>query len=195
MRPSFFRLWDRHGQDLLIALHSWVWPQMLFWSLPNEHTPRHSFPLFPGLAGLTAMVWLAWHEDRLPWHMPRLRPAKLLAGTLAVWMLVKAAHVELVMPNRSFARQARYKAAVLAALVPLDQVLYLFFLKDEGIMFYYGRPVTRLPSPMALPAPAQPVYCILSQSEWRAWDGSRRAELVQGLYDQQGDPVYLVRVF
>lgn len=195
LRPSFFRLWDRPGQDLLIALHCWVWPQMLFWSLPTEHTPRHSFPLFPGLTGLAAMVWLAWHEGRLSWRLPKLRPAKLLAGALALWLLVKAVHVEMVMPNRIFARQARNKAAVLAALVPLDRVLYLFFLKDEGIMFYYGRPVERLPSPTELPTSTEPVYCILNQQEWRTWGGSRRAELVQGLHDEQGEPIFLVRVF
>ncbi len=195
LRPSFYRIWNQRGRDLLVALHCWVWPQVLFWSLPTEHTPRHSFPLFPGIAGLAVMVWIAWHEGRLPWKMPRVQPAKMLVTCLALWMIAKAVHVEMMMPNRSFARQARNKAAVLAALVPLDQVLYLFFLKDEGIMFYYGRPVARLDSPADLPAGSGPVYCMLRLSEWQAWDGSRRAELVQRLNDEQGDPIYLVRVF
>ena len=193
--PGFYRLWDERGRDLLVALHCWVWPQVLFWSFPTEHTPRHSFPLFPGVAGMAVMVWLAWHEGRLPWRMPRLQPAKLLVACLALWIFAKAVHVELVMPNRSLVRQARNKAAVLAALVPLDQVLYLFFLKDEGIMFYYGRPVARLDSAASLPAGAGPVYCMLRHQEWQSWDGSRRAELIQRLDDEQGDPIYLVRVF
>ena len=49
------------------------------------------------------------------------------------------------------ARQARNKAAVLAALVPGHCVLHLFLLKDEGIMFYYGRRVVRLHAPAELP--------------------------------------------
>lgn len=195
LRPSFYRLWDRRGQALLVALHCWVWPQMLFWSLPTEHTPRHSFPLFPGLAGLAAMVFLAWHDGRLPWRMPRCRPTKLLVGCLALWITLKALHVELVMPNRTQQRQPRNKAAVLAALVPFSQVLYLFFLKDEGIMFYYGRPVVRLASPAELPAGGAPVYCILNHNEWRDWHDARRRELVMRMNDQQGDPIYLVRVF
>ncbi|MCI0680505.1 MAG: glycosyltransferase family 39 protein [Gemmataceae bacterium] len=195
LRPSFFRLWDRRGQDLLIALHCWVWPQMLFWSFPTEHTPRHSFPLFPGLAGLAAMVWLAWHDGRLPWRMPRWNPTKLLAGGLALWLTLKVVHVELVMPRRTLERQPRNKAAVLAALVPVSQVLYLFFLKDEGIMFYYGRPVVRLASPAELPTTNEPAYCILNHDEWQSWDDARCRELVLRMTDQQGDPIYLVRVF
>ena len=107
-------------RDLLVGLHCWVWPQMLFWSLPTEHTPRHSFPLFPGLTGLAVMVWHAWHEGRLPWRMPRWQPRRLLVGCLAVWFAVKAVHVELIMPARTSERQPRNKAAVLAALVPVS---------------------------------------------------------------------------
>jgi hypothetical protein len=36
---------------------------------------------------------------------------------------------------------------------------------------------------------------MLRQQEWHSWDGSRRAELIQRLDDEQGDPIYLVRVF
>jgi 4-amino-4-deoxy-L-arabinose transferase-like glycosyltransferase len=194
LRPSFYRLWDARGQALLTALHCWVWPQMLFWSLPTEHTPRHSFPLFPGLAGLAAMVWIAWHDGRLPWRMPRLNPTKLLAACLAFWITLKAVHVELVMPHRSQERQPRNRASVLTALVPISQVLYLFFLKDEGIMFYYGRPVVRLESPAELPAGSEPVYCVLNHDEWQGWNHARRGELVMRMADQQGDPIYLVRV-
>jgi hypothetical protein len=195
LRPGFVRLWDARGRDLLVALHCWVWPQMLFWSFPTEHTPRHSFPLFPGLAGLAVMVWLAWHDGRRPWRWPRLQPARVLAGFLALWLAVKAVHVEVLIPRRSEARQARNKAAVLAALVPGHCVLHLFLLKDEGIMFYYGRRVVRLHAPAELPASGEPVYCVLQQQEWRRWNSPRRAELVQRLNDEQGDAIYLVRVF
>src|SRR5205823_1857523 len=58
LRPSFGRLLTSPERRMWQALHCWVWPQVLFWSLLTEHTPRHSFPLFPGLAGLAALVWL-----------------------------------------------------------------------------------------------------------------------------------------
>ncbi len=195
LRPSFFRVWNERDRGLLIALHCWVWPQMLFWSLLTEHTPRHSFPLFPGLAGLAVMVWHAWQKGKLSWSMPRVDPVRLLIASLALWFAVKVVYVETILPTRSWARQPRNKGAVLDALVPDGQTLYLLLLKDEGIMFYYGRTVVRLHSPEELPQSGAPVYCILTQEEWRGWNNPRHAELVQRLDDEQGAPIYLVRVF
>jgi 4-amino-4-deoxy-L-arabinose transferase-like glycosyltransferase len=195
LRPSFYRLGNERERELVAALYCWVLPQVLFWSLPTEHTPRHSFPLFPGIAGLAVMVWLAWHTGRLPWKMPRCNPTRLLAYSLALWLVLKVVHVEAVVQHRSLARQPRNKAAVIAALVPGYHVLYLFLLKDEGLMFYYGRPKARLGSPDELPISAAPVYCLLTEREWRGWNLPRRAELVQRLSDAQGDPIFLVRVF
>ena len=76
--------------------------------------------------------------------------------------------------------------------MPAGQVLYVFQLKDEGIMFYYGRPVRRLPSPAQLPSAEEPLYCILNENEWDHWRGTGRAEAVQRLKDEQGDPIVLV---
>ena len=97
-------------------------------------------------------------------------------------------------PIRNAPRQPRSKGGVLAALVPFGQLLYVFRLKDEGIMFYYGRPVVRLSSPQALPASHGPCYCILAEREWLEWSGPRRAQLVQRMVDEQGAPIFLVRV-
>jgi 4-amino-4-deoxy-L-arabinose transferase-like glycosyltransferase len=214
LRPSFFRLWNEREQRLLVALHCWVWPHMLFWSLPTEHTPRHSFPLFPGLAGLAAMVWYAWYDGRLTalvdtsrkrerrdWATRRLRfrlvrisPVQLLSTALAAWLVLKIVFVHHVMPDRCADREATAKGSLLAALVPLDEILYLFRLKDEGIMFYYGRPVLRLQSPAELPAGPAPRYCILTEEEWQRWDNTRPAEAVRRLTDEQGAPLVLVRV-
>jgi hypothetical protein len=195
LRPGFRQIWSERERDLLLALHCWVWPQVLFWSLPTEHTPRHSFPLFPGITGLAVMVWLAWHQGRLPWVMPRCNPARLLAGCLAVWFGLKVMYVELLVPHRTLVRQTHGKGAVIASLVPGLHTLYIFLLKDEGLMFYYGRPVTRLDGPHELPSAAEPLYCLLTDEEWRGWSSPRRAELVQRLRDSQGDPICLVRVF
>ncbi|MCS7046113.1 MAG: glycosyltransferase family 39 protein, partial [Gemmataceae bacterium] len=193
--PSFYRGLDANCRDLLAALHCWVWPQVLFWSLPNEHTPRHSFPLFPGVAGLAVVVWHAWRQQGLPWPMPRLPPPKVVAGLLAVWCLAKVAYVEVIMSQRTHIRQPRNKAAVLAALVPSDETLYTLLVRDEGIMFYYGRPIVRVDEPEQLPQSERPIYFLVNQPAWRHWRLHRRAELVHRLDDEQGDALYLVRVF
>ncbi len=192
LRPSFLQLWDERGRLLLQALHCWTWPNIVFWSLASEHSLRHSAPLFPALSGLAALVWLAWSRGSLPWKLPRLRPAQMLAGSLAVWMVVKVLFVEVALPMRVAARQTRAKAAQLAALVPAGKTLYLFKLKDEGIMFYFGRPVVRLTGPHAMPSYAGPLFCILTEEEWRHWNDVRPAELVQEMRDAQGDGIVLV---
>jgi 4-amino-4-deoxy-L-arabinose transferase-like glycosyltransferase len=193
--PGFARLWDERERRLLTALHCWVWPHVLFWSLPTEHTARHSFPLFPGVAGLAAMVWFAWYDGRLAWRrwVP-IRPVQLLGALLAVWFVLKLGFVHYAMPNRCGKRDATGKGALIASLVPWGKILYLFRLKDEGIMFYYGRPVLRLHAVDELPDGPAPVYCILTEEEWRCWPAERRAEAVQHLTDEQGDPLVLVRV-
>jgi 4-amino-4-deoxy-L-arabinose transferase-like glycosyltransferase len=194
LRPGFSRLWDEKGRRLLQALHCWTWPNMLFWSLPTEHTPRHSFPLFPGLAGLAAMVILAWMNGKLAWRVPRIRPGQVLAVLVAAWLLLKIMYVQVAPPHHAGARQPRDKGELLAGLIPLGQVLYVFNFKDEGIMFYYGRPVLRLQSPQELPRSTRPVYCVLLLRELEAWRDSGRMEVVRRLADQQGDPMVLVRV-
>jgi 4-amino-4-deoxy-L-arabinose transferase-like glycosyltransferase len=191
LRPSFVRIWDERERSLLIALHCWVWPQVLFWSLVTEHTPRHSFPIFPGIAGLAVMVFHAWHSGRLPWRMPALAPARLLAVCAIGWLIIKVAYVEAVVPERDLRRQTSYKGAVLAVLVPAQHDLHLFTTRNEGLMFYCRRNIVRADAVDSLPSPA---LCVLSEPEWRGWDHPRRVELVQRLDDEQGDPIYLVRV-
>jgi 4-amino-4-deoxy-L-arabinose transferase-like glycosyltransferase len=192
LRRGFADLWDERGRRLLQALHCWAWPNILFWSLPTEHTPRHSFPLFPALSGLAAFVVLAWLTGRLPWRLPRVTPRQLLVGMLALWLVVKVAYVQVEVPRRQVRGGPRAAAAALAELVPGGWILYILRLKDEGVMFYYGGEVRRVAGPATLPA--GPVYCVLNAEEWRDWDPSRRAEVVRCLYDGQGDPIYLVRL-
>jgi 4-amino-4-deoxy-L-arabinose transferase-like glycosyltransferase len=191
-RPGFCRLWDEGGRRLLQALHCWAWPNLLFWSLPTEHTPRHSFPLFPAISGLAAMAMLAWMSGRLPWRLPYLRPQQLLAAMLALWLLVKVVLVEVVVPRRHPWGGPRAAAQAIAALVPAGATLYILRLKDEGIMFYFGGEVRRVPSAAALPQ--GPLWCVLTDQEWRHWNGLRRAEVRRRLYDGQGDPIVLVQL-
>jgi hypothetical protein len=173
-------------------MHCWLWPNLLIFTLLTEHTPRHSFPMFPAVAGLAALVWTAWLTGRLPWSLPRLPPARVLVVSMVVWLAAKTTVVAVVMPHRSSERDAAGKGSLLASLVPLDRILYLFQLKDEGIMFYYGRPVVRLPSPQHLPASGEPIYCILTKREWLQWKIDRPTEEILEFTDEQGDPVALV---
>jgi hypothetical protein len=139
-------------------------------------------------------VWVAWLDGRLRWRLPMIRPATVFVLVLAAWLGVKAAFVHAVTPRRNANREPAAKGQLLAQLVPQGLVLYLFKLKDEGIMFYYGRPVLRLQSPAHLPSSGEPVYCILEATEWEQWQPRRRAEVVRRLTDEQGAPVVLVRV-
>jgi hypothetical protein len=193
LHPRFLRLWDARGRFLLQAFHAWTWPNLLFWSVIPEHSPRHSFPLFPGIAGLASLFMIAWIRGRLPFRMP-LRPWPVLVGLVVAWLGVKVAFVEGVMPHRNRDRLPREKGELLAGLVPPGQTLYLFRLKDEGIMFYYGRPVRRLRSPAELPVQAGPVYCILDAEERDQLRRDERVQVLQNLSDEQGSPIALVRV-
>ncbi len=214
--PGFAKVWDERGRRLLQGLHCWTWPNLLFWTLVPEHAPRHSFPLFPGLAGLAAMVWLAWLTGRLRWPLPRPTAGRLFIGLLAAWLVIKVGFVHAWVPIRDgrandllraagfrarTTRDPRGKAEQLAARVPADRPLYLFRVKDEGIMFCYGRChaegqadrlVRRLKGPNDLPATAELVYCIVTEAEWSAWDRRRPAEVLLRLPDQQGDPMVLL---
>jgi 4-amino-4-deoxy-L-arabinose transferase-like glycosyltransferase len=198
--PGFARLWDERRRRLLAALHCWTWPNLLFWSVIPEHAMRHSFPLFPGISGLAAMVWLAWLTGRLRWPVPRVRAGPVFVGMVAAWLVAKVIFIEAWVPRRNTGRAPRAKGEEIAAIVPADQTLYVFQLKDEGIMFYYGRqrpatrpgpPVVRLPRPEDLPSHSEPVYCILDKDEAEQW---KAAEVLLRLEDEQGAPIALVRM-
>jgi 4-amino-4-deoxy-L-arabinose transferase-like glycosyltransferase len=216
--PGFGKLWDERGRRLLQAMHCWTWPNLLIWSIIPEHAARHSFPLCPGIAGLAALGWVAMLTGKWSWragsvsdrssgaspvaHAPG-SPARVFVGLVLCWVLVKLAFVNCMVPLRNPNRAPRDKGEQIAAVVPPEQPLYLFRLKDEGILFYYGRlrpkvtggpPARRLAGPEHLPSHAEPVYCILDDNEWRQWHGPRRIEALLPLTDEQGAPIVLARV-
>jgi 4-amino-4-deoxy-L-arabinose transferase-like glycosyltransferase len=194
LRPGFARLWDERGRRLLQALHCWTWANLLFWSVVPGHRFRHGLPLQPGLAGLAALVGVAWLTGRLSWPLPRVTPRQALLAWLAVWLAVKIAFVQVILPARNPDREPRAKGEQLAVLVPEGAPLYLFRLKDEGILFYYGRPVRRLPDVSHLPVPGITAYCVLIETEWEQWPSSRPAQVLLRLRDEQGEPLVLVQV-
>jgi 4-amino-4-deoxy-L-arabinose transferase-like glycosyltransferase len=193
LRPEFGRLWDERGRRLWQALHCWAWANLLFWTVVPGHRPRHVLPLQPALAGLAAMVWHAWLTGRLRWPWPRLRPRRVLVGLLVLWLAVKLAFVHALIPRREAERGARRSGEHLAALVPEGEVLYLCGLKDEGVLFYYGRPARRVTDIAHLPRAAA-LHCLLTEAEWQSWHGPGTAEALHRLRDEQGAGCVLVRV-
>lgn len=194
LRPSYFRAWDERPRQLAMLLHCWAWPNLLFWTLMADHTPRYCFPLCPAIAGLAALVMHGWWTGRVPLPWPRIPPRRLLLGCLAFWLVVKVAFVEHVMPTRNGQREPRARGRLLASLVPAGATLYLFRIKDEGIMFYFGGQVVRLASPARLPSSGEPIYCILNPAECDQLRTERRLRVVRELYDEQGAPMVLVQV-
>lgn len=233
---GFARVWDERGRRVLQAMHCWVWPSLLFWSVFPGHAVRHSLPLCPGLAGLAAMVWLGWLKNEPQRHrahrekkhrekgtrragdwpsilfllffplrlfflcvlrasVVRSFPARRgLMALLSLWLVAKFGFVLIVVPARETGRDIRATGARVATAVPPGQILYLFHLKDEGVLFYYGRPARRLRSPAQLPSSSEPVYGILDATEWRQWTGVPGVEPLLQLRDGQGQPIGLVRL-
>jgi 4-amino-4-deoxy-L-arabinose transferase-like glycosyltransferase len=191
LAPGFGRLWDARGRRLLQLLHCWTWANLLFWTIVPGHRPRHALPLQPGLTGLAAFVWTAWLTGRWRWPVPRLRPLPTLGALLAVWLSIKVAYAQVILPNRAGDNSARGFGETLAAKIPPDEMLYLCRMKDEGGMFYYGRPVKRLLDWRGLTGPA---YCVLIEDEWRCWPSDRPARLLERLHDEQGKPIVLIHV-
>jgi 4-amino-4-deoxy-L-arabinose transferase-like glycosyltransferase len=193
-RPGFTRLWDEPGRRMLQALHCWTWANLLFWSVVPGHRFRHGLPLQPGLAGLAAMVCIAWMTGRLQWPLPRATLRPVFLALLGVWLAVKIAFVQVILPGRNPDREPQAKGEQLAALVPEGETLYLFQLKDEGILFYYGHPVRRLADVSHL-ATEETAYCVLVETEWKQWPSSRPAEVLLWLRDEQGSPFVLVKQY
>jgi 4-amino-4-deoxy-L-arabinose transferase-like glycosyltransferase len=199
LSPGFGRLWDSRSRLLLQALHCWLWPNLAFWSLISEHAPRHSFPIFPAVAGLAAFVSIAWINGYMPWPVPRVRPAHVLVGVVLMWLALKLAFVHFVIPARNAERQPRAKGEQLATAVPRGETLYVFHLKDkdEGIMFYYRRAVKRVAGPESLPTQDQALYCLLEEWEWQEWQSRpnpRHTKVAFRMPDEYGQPLLLIKV-
>jgi hypothetical protein len=114
----------------------------------------------------------------------------LVAVFLCLWLAAKVAFVEFVVPARTADRDPTPAANRLRELVPPDQPLYLFRLKDEGVMFAYARPGVRLRDVRDLPSGA---FAVLIRHEWEDRAAFGHLELVDWMRDQQGDPLILVR--
>ncbi len=192
LRPSFTRLWNPNGRRLLQLLHCWTWPNFIFWSLVPNHASRHTMPLVPGLIGLATFVVIAWLDGRLRWPIRAVSPRSCLIALVLIWLGIKLFFVQVTIPQRMHDRHPDVNGRLLAETVPVGETLYLFRVKDESLLFYYGRPARRLADPLLLPDRPELVYCVVTESEWKEWH--REATLVRTVSDSQGAPVLLVRV-
>ena len=192
LRPTFFRQWDARGQLVLQLLHCWAWPNLLFWSLPAQHNVRYVMPICPAFVGLGVMVLLSGESRRREMTRVLLKPRTLFWGGLIAWAVVKIAFVAVVVPGRTAERNARATGTEIARLVPAGEILYLCRLKDEGVLFYYGRPARRFTFDQ--PPVEGPFYALLLDAEWGMRDTFTSVELVRELQDQQHAPIYLVRM-
>jgi 4-amino-4-deoxy-L-arabinose transferase-like glycosyltransferase len=186
LRPSFARLLNARERNLRLLALTWLVSSVAFWTVVPGHRPRHILPAQPAVAILAALVCLTWLDGRLAWRL-RLAPARALGGVLAGWVVAKMVWIGVVVPARLVGRDAQAGAALLARQVPDGDVLRLIQLKDDGLLFYYGRDARRASN--AAPEPG--AWYLLTEEEWRAWQAP--ADAVARLKDSQGDPLVLVR--
>lgn len=184
-RQSFWQRCDWHHRLLVQLLHCWTWPNLLFWSLVPNHNIRYALPMSPGLMGLGVLGLLDW----LVISDASGRRKRLVWGFLALWLVAKVAFVEVVVPVRAVHHNAAPIGRTLQDLVPEGRPLYLVRMKDEGVMFYYARPVFRLSHPREIPVDG---YAILMRQEWDDWQTDGDCEPIATLKDQQGDAFVLV---
>ncbi len=184
LRPTFVRRLDERRRLLWLLAICWLGSSLVFWTLAPGHRPRHLLPAQPAVALLAAMAWADWLT--LPAAWPRRAFTSLLAG----WLLVKLAFVGFVVPQRHVDVSARDEGEHLARLVPSGDILHLVRLKDDNLLFYYGRLARRVHDLAGLDGSG--AWCLLTAAEWGAL--SPPGEVKANLYDSQGSPVVLVRL-
>jgi 4-amino-4-deoxy-L-arabinose transferase-like glycosyltransferase len=191
LRPRFMRSLEEPERTLVQFLHCWLWPNLLFWSLPAQHHVRYVLPVAPATALLGVIVLSHWMSDPMGTRRFVSPRAGLIAAVLA-WAVVKVMFVQAVVPERTAGRHARDTGEQLARLVPPGEILYLCRLKDEGVLFYYGRPARRL---SRIEVPAGTAVCVLMlDAEWNGERYHGRPEYIAELRDQQQAPIHLVRL-
>lgn len=171
--------------DWTLFLCCWAWINLAFWALVPNSNVRYVLPIVPAVTALGVAGWLQLR----PLCGERFR-RWAISVLLAAWAVVKCIHVAYVMPQRSVHRDPLPAARALQDLVPDGVILYIDRLKDEGVMFYYGRPVRRFQPLAALPAGA---WAVATRSEWEQLQADAAWQLLAELRDQQGDPLLLLR--
>src|SRR5262249_50498314 len=190
LRPSFLRGLDDRTRNVVLLLHCWAWPNLLFWSLPAQPNVRYVLPICPAITLLGVVALCKWFAAFAASRPTVTRTGLLLV--IALWLSVKVVFVERIVLARTAGRNARETGEQISRLVPEGEILYLCRLKDEGVLFYYGRPARRqIPID---PAPGTALHAVLLDAEWddHLYDG-RPVHLAE-LRDQQGAAIHVVRL-
>jgi 4-amino-4-deoxy-L-arabinose transferase-like glycosyltransferase len=190
LRPGFLGGLDDRERSVVQLLHCWAWPNLVFWSLPAQHHVRYVLPVAPAITALGVIALSRWMTARPTRRL--VSPATALVCTILAWAVVKVVFVEAVIQDRTVGRNARETGEQLARLVPPGETLYLCRLKDEGVLFYYGRPARRLTGVEVEPGSA--VYVLMLDAEWNGELFRGRLAYIAELRDQQKAPIHLVRL-
>ncbi|MDW8242805.1 MAG: hypothetical protein RMJ88_06300 [Thermogemmata sp.] len=189
--PHYRQRLEPPVQRLALFLHCWAWPNLLFWTVVPNHNVRYVLPIAPAVAGLGVLGgYLIMADGQRRWPRYRRRFYWGIAAMFVLGVAVKVVWVEVVIPARTARRNPVPVAAQLRTLIPEHETLYIDKLKDEGVMFYYGRAVRRWRGQSPLPVGA---YLALTATEWQHCQHQGYAP-VAFLQDQQGDPLIVVRV-
>lgn len=188
LHPRFRAGLDDRGLRTWQTLQCWLWVNLVFWTVLPGHRPRHCLPLQPAIAGLAALAWISWCKGSVKWPVSWCRPIPMLLGVLALFLAVKVAFVNVWAPTREPDKHWREKGAELAAIIPVGESLGLNRLKDEGLLFYVGRPTRRL---LIHDDMSGPHYWLLTKDEWQS-NSTGRGELLLETTDGQGADLYLV---
>jgi hypothetical protein len=176
----------------------WCWAVFgtLMMSIFPDHNIRQSFSLVPAWTLLGALTLVQMISQRYgsmvsrstgkPWH-----PLRWLIGIALVWCLVKVIYVEIIIPAR-FAKRPDLatQAKLMQDFVPAKSILYLSKVKDECLMFNYGREVRRISDWNHLPAEGI-CWCVFTEAERAAFPLPVDQEL--RLLDAQAEPLVLCR--
>ena len=177
---------------LVQLLHCWAWPNVLFWSLPAQHNVRYVLPVAPAVTLLGVIAAYHWTTRMAAAGRRVTSPRAGLIAVLIAWAAVKVVFVEVALPARTAGRDARPTGEQLARLVPPGEILYLCRLKDEGVLFYYGRPARRL-NRLEVPV-GTAAYVLMLDAEWDGRHFRGRPEYIAEFRDQQKAPIHLVRL-
>lgn len=191
LRPRFLRSLADDECRLVQLLHCWAWPNLIFWSLPSQHHVRYVLPICPAITFLGVILIGSWLRAVVaePRRITYARAA--LVSGLVGWSISKIVFVESILPARTAERNARETGKELASLVPDGEILYLCRLKDEGILFYYGRPALRL---TRLDSEFDSRFVLLTDEEWKNHPDRERCNPVATLRDQQKATIHLIRL-
>ncbi len=151
-----------------------------------DHNIRQSFSLVPAWTLLGVLTLLRF----LP-SVSLISQKRWLISALLVWCLVKVVYVEAIIPARFAHRpDLASQAKIMQKFVPLEATLYLSRVKDECLMFNYGRAVKRIASWDDLPTQGA-CWCVLTESERVVFP--LKIEQEQVILDAQGEKLVLCR--